>query len=105
MRLMDHQTGMIPTSNGSVHSLRHAFLQCITICQGIRVRHLVALILAGLVAPFLLALDVVFFQFTRPTCVGCSSLSEFLTHHSTTIAFIQTNRSLTELTQLFRRPL
>ena len=45
--------------------------------------------LSILVIPMLFIVDVVLFQFTRPSCAGCASFSQFITQSSLSAALLQ----------------
>ncbi len=103
MRPMHHHTKLATTSDGFFGSAVHAVGGVYSALHSLRMQDLVVLIGSLLVVPVLLLLDIVLFQFTRPTCAGCASLGEFLTQHSTTLAFIQTNRSIADVLQLLKK--
>lgn len=63
----------------------------------------VSIVGALLCIPALLLLDILFFQFTRPSCAACANLTEFLTNSSTTLAFVQSNSALTNLLHISKK--
>ena len=69
----------------------------------VRLHHIPLLVASLVCVPVLLILDVVLFQFTRPTCASCANLTEFLTTSSMTLAFMQNNKVLSNTLAFFKK--
>jgi hypothetical protein len=69
----------------------------------IKLHFVLSVLFALLCIPLLLILDILFFQFTRPSCAACANLSEFLTQSSTTLAFIQSNKALADVLHIYKK--
>jgi len=67
------------------------------------IRLIASWFLVLLCVPCLLLLDILFFEFTRPGCAGCATFSGFLMKNSTTLAFLQTNESVTQTLAILRK--
>jgi hypothetical protein len=69
----------------------------------ITLHFLLSVAFASLCIPVLLILDILLFEFTRPSCAGCANLGDFLTRSSTTLAFIQSNKALADVLHIFKK--
>lgn len=67
-----------------------------------RLHHIPLLLGSFLCIPALLLLDMVLFQFTRPTCAGCANFGQFMLSGSMTYTFIQGNKALRDGLSIFK---
>ena len=94
---------MLATASGQSHHR----MEIANIISGVvdhsRLHTILSILIAFLCIPLLLILDILFFQFTRPSCAACANLSEFLTHSSTTLAYIQGNKTLMDALHIYKK--